>query len=111
MKQRAVEKGAVLTPVMVDRSPAARRKSGTATVIAATCSRLSQTGEKQQVKTVTSKMWFRHYYVAYAFVYCMCVRVCVRACVLACVRVCVKVNNEDFFFNAIPFGNSYYFIS
>ena len=40
-------------------------------------------------------MWFRNYYVAYAFVVC----------------VCVKINNEELFFNAFLFENSYYFSS
>ena len=42
------------------------------------CGRLSQNGEKQQVKTATMrvytfmarKIWFRNYYVAYGFVVC-----------------------------------------
>ena len=38
-------------------------------------------------------MWFRNNYVAYAFV------------------VCVKINNEELFFNAFLFENSYYFTS
>ena len=38
-------------------------------------------------------MGFCNYYVAYAFV------------------VCVQINNEELFFNAFPFENSYYFIS
>ena len=49
--------------------------------------RLRQNSEKQQVKTATMRvytftawtMWFRNYYVAYAFV------------------VCVKINNEELF--------------
>ena len=38
-------------------------------------------------------MGFCNYYVAYAFV------------------VCVQIDNEELFFNAFPFENSYYFIS
>ena len=59
------------------------------------------TAKNQRVKTTTVrvytvtawKMGFCNYYVAYAFV------------------VRVQINNEELFFNAFPFENSYYFIS
>ena len=42
-----------------------------------------------------------------------CVRACVRACERPCVRACVRVqiNNDELFFNALLFENSYYFSS
>ena len=60
-----------------------------------------QNSENQPVETATMRvfpftactMWFRNYYVAYAFV------------------VCVQINNEELFFNAFLFENSYYFSS
>ena len=44
---------------------------------------------------------------------CVCVCVRARAPARACVRacVCVKINNEELFFNAFLFENSYYFSS
>ena len=75
---------------------------GAATTAVILCGdRLSQNNETQQVKPATMKvytfaackMWFRNYYVAYAFV------------------VCVKISNEELVCNAFPFENSYYFSS
>ena len=48
-------KGAVLTPVTVDRSPATSRNG-----IGHSGDRLSQTGENQQLKTATTKSLFLH---------------------------------------------------
>ena len=93
--------------VTVDRSPAISRNGNN--MSGDNCGhcddRLSQNGKKQQVKAATtrvytftaSEMWFRNYYVAYR---CICI----------VSLVCIKINNEELFFNAFPFENSYYFI-
>ena len=103
MNQWATHRKGAITPVTVDRSPETSRNGNN--MSGDNCGhsgdRLSQNGEKQQVKTATMrvytfmawKLWFRNHYVAYVFV------------------VCVKKNNEELFFNAFPFENLFYFIS
>ena len=76
MNQRATHRKWAVTPVTVDRSPAT---SWNGNNCGHSGDRLSQNGEKQQVKTATTrvytftawKIWFRNYYVTYAFVQCV----------------------------------------
>ena len=89
-------------PVMVDRSPATNRNGNN--MSGDNCGhsgdRLSQNGEKQQVKTATTRVLHGLKNVFFELLRSLCV----------CI-VCVKINNEELFLNAFPFENSYYFIS